>query len=546
MQHIDEGTVHSWLDGQLPATEAAAIDAHVAECRSCADAVAEARGLIAASSRILMTLDGVPRDVAPKQPAPNAVVDLPARSAPPMVRRAPRRWLSGPSLAAAAVVLMAVGSFTVLRSSGNRNELAAEQDAAADASGPLARESIPSPAPSVTVAPLSPPPPAAGAANAVARPAESRSAVAADQAFEDRAVRANEPAKATVQRALGAAGATAREETKQELDQSQRAKELARSADTARRQFASVAEAADRVLAKKADTTTVAVIRGSVASAQRAAPSPVATAPTATPAPAPPARDGRADAATVGSSATTGFVRGRVTDGNGTGISGAQVLVVGTTTGVTTSTAGEFSLGGVPQGQAQLLVRRLGYESAQSGVTVVAGQSAQTEVVLTPVVTSLSEVMVTGTGAEQRRRALGSSVARSRATSDSAPGAAVTATQSRAIGCYEMGVTPSTASRISLRQVPRRVALDGEIVPANADGIWYRARDLAPGGTSDGLWRPVGTNGVEIEWLYGSKVARLRLTGAPQTMMRGDLEEMDRSGGANESGSVVASRRACP
>jgi anti-sigma factor RsiW len=543
MQHPDEGTIHAWLDGQLPATEAAAIDAHVAECRSCADAVAEARGLIAASSRILTTLDGVPRDVAPKQPAPNAVVDLPARSAP-VVRRAPRRWLSGPSLAAAAVVMVAVGTFTVSRRSGDRNAIGVEQEAA-DASGPLARDSIAYPVPSAVVAPASPPPAAVGAPNVVARSPESRS-VAADQAFGDRAVRANEPAKATVQGALGAA-ASAREETKQELDQTRRVKELASSADTMRRQFAQVEATVDRALAKKADTTTVTITRGSTVSAQRAAPSAGAAAPTAPPAPASPTRDGRADAAaTVATSATTGFVRGRVTDGNGTGISGAQVLVVGTTTSVTTSAAGEFSLGGVPQGQAQLVVRRIGYQSAQSGVTVVAGQSAQTEVVLTPVATSLSEVVVTGTATEQRRQALGSSIARSRAASDSAPGAAVTATQSRAIGCYEMGITPSTASRVSLRQVPRRVALDGEIVPANADGIWYRARDLTPGAKSDGLWRPVGTNGVEIEWLYGSKVARLRLTGAPQAMMRGELEEMDRSGGANESGSVVSSRRACP
>jgi hypothetical protein len=478
------------------------------------------------------------------------VVDLPARAAAPTARRAPRRWLNGPSLAAAAVVLVAVGSFTVLQSAGDRTAIVIEQEVAADASGPVVPDSIAYLAPSVAVAPASPPPPSVGASNAAARSPESRS-VAADQAFGDRAVRANEPAKATVQGALGAA-ARAREETKQETSQAlelaRRGKERASSADTARRQFAPVEATADRALAKKADTTTVAIIRGSEPSAQRAASPPVAVAPTATPAPAPPARDGRADAAaTVATSATTGFVRGRVTDGNGTGISGAQVVVVGTTTGATTSAAGEFSLGGVPQGQAQLVVRRIGYQSAQSGVTVVAGQSAQTEVVLTPVVTSLSEVVVTGTATEQRRQALGSSIARSRAaSSDSAPGAAVTATQSRAIGCYEMGITPSTASRISLRQVPRRVALEGEIVPANADGIWYRARDLAPGATSDGLWRPVGTNGVEIEWLYGTKVARLRLTGAPPAMMRGELEEMDRSGGSNESGSVVSSRRACP
>jgi hypothetical protein len=428
----------------------------------------------------------------------------------------------------------------VSRRSGDRNAIGVEQEAA-DASGPLARDSIAYPVPSAVVAPASPPPAAVGAPNVVARSPESRS-VAADQAFGDRDARVNAPATPTVQRALGAAGAAPREETKQELDEILRAKGLASFADTMRQQFAPVEATVDRALAKKADTTTVTITRGSTASAQRPAPSAGAAAPTV-----PPARDGRSDAAaTVATSATTGFVRGRVTDGNGTGISGAQVLVVGTTTSVTTSAAGEFSLGGVPQGQAQLVVRRIGYQSAQSGVTVVAGQSAQTEVVLTPVATSLSEVVVTGTATEQRRQALGSSIARSRAASDSAPGAAVTATQSRAIGCYEMGITPSTASRVSLRQVPRRVALDGEIVPANADGIWYRARDLTPGAKSDGLWRPVGTNGVEIEWLYGSKVARLRLTGAPQAMMRGELEEMDRSGGANESGSVVSSRRACP
>ncbi|HZO58448.1 MAG TPA: hypothetical protein VFB51_02035, partial [Solirubrobacterales bacterium] len=40
--------------------EAARVDAHVASCARCADAVAEARGLIAASSRILTALDQVP------------------------------------------------------------------------------------------------------------------------------------------------------------------------------------------------------------------------------------------------------------------------------------------------------------------------------------------------------------------------------------------------------------------------------------------------------------------------------------------------------
>ena len=103
MQHLDEGTIHAWLDGQLPQEEAQQVESHVAECRQCADAVAEARGLIAASSRILTALDTVPGEVVPKQ-APfrteaetaraNAIADAAADALVPLdlaVRRAPRR-----------------------------------------------------------------------------------------------------------------------------------------------------------------------------------------------------------------------------------------------------------------------------------------------------------------------------------------------------------------------------------------------------------------------------------------------------------------------
>lgn len=65
MEHIDEGTIHAWLDGALPADEGGRIEEHVTSCAACAAAVAEARGLIAASSRILAALDDVPGGVIP-------------------------------------------------------------------------------------------------------------------------------------------------------------------------------------------------------------------------------------------------------------------------------------------------------------------------------------------------------------------------------------------------------------------------------------------------------------------------------------------------
>src|SRR5258705_36373 len=102
MQHLDEGTIHAWLDGALSPDEAARVEAHVAECPQCAAAVAEARGFIAASSRILTALDHVPRGVVP--------VARPARWSNPAMWRA-----------AAGVLVVAGGSLVVVRNTGNRS-----------------------------------------------------------------------------------------------------------------------------------------------------------------------------------------------------------------------------------------------------------------------------------------------------------------------------------------------------------------------------------------------------------------------------------------
>lgn len=96
MQHPDEGTIHSWLDNALSAEEAARVESHVAECAQCAATVAEARGFIAASSRILTALDDVPRGVVPAVPA----------------RKRDLRVLWR---AAAAVLVVAGGSLIVMR-----------------------------------------------------------------------------------------------------------------------------------------------------------------------------------------------------------------------------------------------------------------------------------------------------------------------------------------------------------------------------------------------------------------------------------------------
>lgn len=72
MQHLDEGTIHAWLDGALSADEAESVAKHVDECRECAANVAEARGMIVAAGNIVSALDHVRGGVIPAPSAPVA------------------------------------------------------------------------------------------------------------------------------------------------------------------------------------------------------------------------------------------------------------------------------------------------------------------------------------------------------------------------------------------------------------------------------------------------------------------------------------------
>jgi len=113
MQHPDEGTIHAWIDGELSADDGSTLEGHLAECADCSALTAEARGLAAASSRIVKALDMVPGDVIPK----------------PQTRHRP--WYASTQLrAAAAVVIVAGASLLVMRERGvNRMERAVQESA---------------------------------------------------------------------------------------------------------------------------------------------------------------------------------------------------------------------------------------------------------------------------------------------------------------------------------------------------------------------------------------------------------------------------------
>jgi hypothetical protein len=167
MQHPDEGTIHAWLDAALAPNDAAAIDSHVRDCAVCAARVAEARGLIAATSHILTALDDVPAGVLPERTidgaAPGAALAaLRTRHARDARRNAEGRWLRGGTLAAAGIVFVAIASVAILRQgAGSANEAARSVALKVDTATIGARSVVPA-------APVAPTPSESGVRKAAA------------------------------------------------------------------------------------------------------------------------------------------------------------------------------------------------------------------------------------------------------------------------------------------------------------------------------------------------------------------------------------------
>jgi TonB-dependent SusC/RagA subfamily outer membrane receptor len=110
--------------------------------------------------------------------------------------------------------------------------------------------------------------------------------------------------------------------------------------------------------------------------------------------------------------ATTGTVRGRVTEGTaGRGLPDAQVSVEGTRFGAVTGANGDFTIAAVPTGTRTIVVRRIGYSPASRSVTVGTDGVNAGDIALTASALNLTEVVVTGSAAPTEKRKLGTSIA---------------------------------------------------------------------------------------------------------------------------------------
>jgi hypothetical protein len=112
MPRPDEGLIHAWLDGELSPDEAARVEQLVRDDAEWSAAAAEARGLVAASSRILGALDDVPGDVMPRGSRAGGGAGTATRE-----RTKPRpRFAARPWVRAAAGVVLVVGTTVAVRS----------------------------------------------------------------------------------------------------------------------------------------------------------------------------------------------------------------------------------------------------------------------------------------------------------------------------------------------------------------------------------------------------------------------------------------------
>ena len=101
--------------------------------------------------------------------------------------------------------------------------------------------------------------------------------------------------------------------------------------------------------------------------------------------------------------ATTGTVRGHVTEGSGgRGIPEVQVTIAGTRIGAITNANGDFALAAVPTGARTLEARRIGYQPVTRAITVNAGDNDVGAIALSVSAVNLNEVVVTGTGTADR------------------------------------------------------------------------------------------------------------------------------------------------
>ena len=106
-------------------------------------------------------------------------------------------------------------------------------------------------------------------------------------------------------------------------------------------------------------------------------------------------------AAPLSAQAGTGTISGRIIDSASQApLVSATIRVIGTTLGALTRNDGTYTISGVRPGPQQLRATRIGFAAQVRPVTVTAGATTSADFVMVAQATVLSDLVVTGYGAQ--------------------------------------------------------------------------------------------------------------------------------------------------
>ncbi|HEV2749676.1 MAG TPA: zf-HC2 domain-containing protein [Gemmatimonadales bacterium] len=142
MSHVDDGTLHAYLDGELSPPEAQSVEAHVAQCPACRERLEEERALIARAAELLARAAPPDRDLPPFRPG----------DVRPPVRlwwqaRLPLAW------AATIALALGIGSYLGERRSTRLEQMPSEHPAVASRVAQNAPAPAAAPAPARALGP---------------------------------------------------------------------------------------------------------------------------------------------------------------------------------------------------------------------------------------------------------------------------------------------------------------------------------------------------------------------------------------------------------
>lgn len=142
MPHVDEGSLHAYLDGELPSAERKTLEAHLAECASCRAMLAEERALLDRASALLGAARPAERPAPPfEQLRPRATRRSPWRV------RTPVAWAASLALALGiGYYLHEPGSQPAASALEQRNLALYRQEDERGRTEPQAEENKPAPA----------------------------------------------------------------------------------------------------------------------------------------------------------------------------------------------------------------------------------------------------------------------------------------------------------------------------------------------------------------------------------------------------------------